>query len=93
MNYELDYLTQFASGLNEQDIFILIGDHQPPVITQPNDGSETMMHILSKNQGFIESFSEYGFSSGLKCTETGEDFGHQDILWPLASQITQSYGQ
>jgi len=93
INYELDYLTHFAGEMDEKDILILIGDHQPPIIASPSDGSDTMIHILSKNREFIRSFYKYGFSQGLKCREVGDGFSHKDILWPLVTEITQAYGQ
>jgi len=93
INYELDYLTKFAVNLNEKDVLIIVGDHQPPVITQPEDGSETMIHLLSKNSEFIDSFQQYGFSSGLHCLEQKDGFAHQDILQPLTSEIINAYGQ
>ena len=91
--YELDYLTRFAGQMNENDLLILVGDHQPPVITKPTDGSETMIHLLSKNQELVESFEEYGFTEGLRCQTSAQPFSHKDILWPLVTAITTAYGE
>ena len=91
--YELDYLTRFAGQMNENDLLILVGDHQPPVITKPTEGSETMIHLLSKNQELVESFEEYGFTEGLRCQTSAQPFSHKDILWPLVTAITTAYGE
>ncbi len=88
--YELDYLTRFAANMPEEDIMILIGDHQPPVLAGPEATSETMVHVLSKNMNFISSFEKYGFSQGMGCEDRQDQFEHKDLLWPLAQEIAAS---
>ena len=93
INYELDYLTLFAGEMESDDVLILIGDHQPPMLTKPSNDNETMIHLLSKNVDFIQSFSKYGFTEGLECKESTDEFAHKDILWPLVTEISMTYGK
>ncbi len=70
--YQFRYLTEFIITHNDpDDIFILIGDHQPPLITDNNGSFETPLHIISKDAGFIEKFSSFGFQKGLIIDTTG----------------------
>jgi len=68
ISYQLRYLTQFMLNHgDEDDLFILIGDHQPALIHRPGlDGHLTPIHIIAKNNTFVQHFERYGFQQGLK---------------------------
>ena len=66
IRYELTFLVDFiTSEADENDIFIIVGDHQPARVARYTDGWETPMHVISKNGRLIESFYDYGFVPGL----------------------------
>ncbi len=52
-------------NIEEDDIFILYGDHQPSKITDEKYGKNTQMHIVSKNRDFIKEWEKYGFTDGI----------------------------
>ncbi len=66
IKYQLNMVADFIqNSLNENDIIILFGDHQPPFVANEKDGTETPIHIISKNDAFLNSFSKFDFNSGL----------------------------
>ncbi len=74
VDYELRMLTDLI--LTEQDddtIYILIGDHQPPRVSRKEDGFETPIHIISRNPEFVAQFEQVGFVPGLRVEETPAD--------------------
>ncbi len=66
ITYQLDYLLDYVlkSG-EEDDVFVLYGDHQPTLITKEQYGKETQMHIICKNKALLNVFKEKGFGEGL----------------------------
>ena len=63
IQYQLDLIGDFIKNTgNINDIYIIIGDHQPPVLNDSNTyGLNTPVHIISKNESFLGGFEDYGF--------------------------------
>ena len=94
ISYELDFLTDFIlKEAGDEDIFILIGDHQPGYVTRRIDGFDTPVHIVSKDPDFIEAFSEYGFKPGLEVEEITSAIRHEGLYSLFMRIFLQQYGQ
>ncbi len=93
IEYQLEMLTDFIlSEPNEQAIFVLVGDHQPPRVSRREDGWDTPLHIIAKDAQFVASFREYGFTSGLAVWEPEPKFRHEGFLSLFVRQLLASYG-
>ena len=82
IQYQLNYLMNFIQKTGtENDLFFIIGDHQPPVITNREDPQETPVHIISKNKNspFIQSFKKYGFKMGLLANLKEKPLAHEGL--------------
>ncbi len=67
IEYQLEsYIDMITEKNDENTIFVIFGDHQPPVITHKQQGSSAPIHIISKDEQLIQSFYKYGFSKGLQ---------------------------
>jgi len=91
INYQLNYLTNFIFKNEGNDIFILIGDHQPPVIAKSSDGFETPIHIISKDSIFIDGFSKYGFNNGLRITNLETSIRHEGFYTIFLREFIRNY--
>lgn len=67
IDYQFDNLKKFINDHGKgNDIFLLMGDHQPPVLSNPGEhGYNTPVHVISRDHGFLDSFKEYGFQNDL----------------------------
>ena len=65
IDYELETVCSFIRSRKGNDIFIVFGDHQPPVFDQAKNSMETPVHIISKNKAFLETWLAEGFRPGL----------------------------
>lgn len=87
IDYEMttivDYIIQQG---DENDIFVLIGDHQPARVARRADGFDTPIHIISQNQAFVESFFDYQFVPTMK-TGGVEPALHHEGFYSLFVQI------
>jgi len=93
IEYQLEMLVDFIiSEPNEQSIFVLVGDHQPPRVSRREDGWDTPFHIIAKDPQFIASFREYGFTPGLAVWEPEPNFRHEGFLSMFVRQLLTAYG-
>ena len=92
--YELTMLTQFImTEGDENDLFVLVGDHQPSRVARYADGWDTPIHIISQNEALIESFRELGFVAGLDTSELFPRLQHEGIYSALAHVLLSEYGR
>jgi hypothetical protein len=93
VHYDLSALVQFITQVPDSNaIFILIGDHQPPVITSANDGFETPVHIISRNKEFTGAFTQFGFREGMKADEKAIPVRHEGIYSMFMREFVRFYG-
>ncbi|NJO68629.1 MAG: sulfatase-like hydrolase/transferase [Bacteroidetes bacterium] len=86
-----DYILKFGE---ENDVFILIGDHQPPLITNgKNDGFETPIHIICKNEALIKQFENLGFNRGLEITDRTNTMKHEGFYPIFMKAFLSEYGK
>lgn len=95
IDYELTYLTRFILERGtENDIFVLVGDHQPPRVSRRADGFETPMHIISRNADFIADLGEYGFVDGLDVElDANPPLRHEGFFSLFARTLLKNYGE
>ena len=93
IEYQLEMLTDFIlTEPDEEAIFVIVGDHQPPRVSRREDGWDTPMHIIAKNGTFVASFEEYGFKSGLAVWESEPSFRHEGFYSLFARQLLAAFG-
>jgi len=62
---------------DEESLFILVGDHQPPQVAGRFDGWATPVHVISQDPALIDIFAQYGFTPGLKAKTTTLTLHHE----------------
>ena len=94
INYQLDYLTTFIiQNGRENDLFILIGDHQPPVLANRSESFDTPVHIISQNAGLIENFATYKFGKGLVIKKSQQNsLQHAGFYSLIMRELLHAYG-
>ena len=77
---------------DEESLFILVGDHQPPQVSGRFDGWATPVHIISKDQALIDIFAQYGFTPGLKVKTTAPTLHHEGNYSLFVRALLERYG-
>ncbi|MGK0390942.1 MAG: hypothetical protein ACI94Y_003702 [Maribacter sp.] len=95
MDYQLSFLVDFITKeMDDNTVIMIMGDHQPPLITNPNSGNETPVHIIAKNRSFLEQFKEYGFEDGLWVDERKENnMTHAGMYYAFLRSLIKEYGE
>jgi len=66
IRYQLDYTLGFVLERAEEDVvFVVFGDHQPPMITEERMGKQTPVHVIARDPELIDTFLEHGFAPRL----------------------------
>jgi hypothetical protein len=79
IKYQLKVIEDLILNEKEDSIFILFGDHQPPLITSSSNSFNTPVHIISKNKKFVNSWLNSGFSDSLNCKNNDAKLNHYDL--------------
>jgi hypothetical protein len=92
IEYQLNYLTDFIMRKEaEDDIFILVGDHQPPSLSRRLDNFDTPLHVISKNAEFIKRWEEYGCAPGLVPDSKQAPIHQEALHWALLRTMIPSF--
>ena len=93
VEYELRVLVDFILSEEAPNaLFVLVGDHQPPRVSRKEDGWDTPIHIISRNQTLVNGLTQYGFEAGLDVTNLSPVLGHAGIHSLVARLLLENYG-
>ncbi len=95
IDYQIGYLTDFIIKYsNEDDLFILIGDHQPGMIfNYEEDEFDTPIHIIGRDSSMVNSFKSYGFEEGLALKQDATVIYHAAVYSMLQRELIRNYGE
>lgn len=80
IDYELQTVFQFIRDQEGDNVFIVFGDHQPPMFDKAKMSTLTPVHIISKNQQFLDAYKKEGFSKGLMPSSGDAVFNFEGML-------------
>ncbi|MEM7119598.1 MAG: sulfatase-like hydrolase/transferase [Chloroflexota bacterium] len=93
IRYELTSFVDFIlTEGDENDIFVLIGDHQPARVARRADGWDTPLHIISKDQAFIDSFENYAFRLKMATNGMESTIHHEGFYSVFMRVLLEQYG-
>lgn len=92
--YDLQALVHFIiTQGDDNDLFILIGDHQPARIARYSDGWDTPVHIISRNAALVDAFRPYAdFSYSLSTRDITATLHHEGLYSLLMRVLLTQYG-
>src|SRR5690606_33824538 len=94
IEYELHMLTNFIQQHADEDaIFVLVGDHQPPRVSRRADTYDTPVHIISRDTEFIANLEPYGLVPDLVIEEESAALRHEGLYSLLVRNLVQTYGK
>jgi len=91
MDYQLRMMTQFIEQQGDSNsLFIFLGDHQPPFLTDAEDDFATPVHIVSQDSRLLDAFAERSFEAGLKLDGAmPAKYKHEDFYMLLREVLNQ----
>lgn len=92
VEYDWAVLADFIRQAGPDDIFILVGDHQPPLVSNRGDGYETIMHVIARDAAFVEGFTAYGLKPGMFPDLDAPPLHHEGLYSLLVRQLIARWG-
>ena len=93
IKYQLDFLFDYIEkNKDDNTIYVLFGDHQPPFITKKEMGWETLIHVIAKDKRIVESFEKSGFTSGLNVDDQ-KVINHEGFMSLFMKALFGVYGK
>lgn len=94
VDYDLKTLVDFiVEQGDDNDLFILIGDHQPARVARYSDGWDTPVHIISRNADLVDAFRPYAdFSHSLSTRDITATLHHEGLYSLLMRVLLTQYG-
>jgi hypothetical protein len=94
IEYDFDMLTDFILNHADEDaIFYLIGDHQPPSVSRRSDSFDTPVHIISRDLAYIDNLEQYGFVESMDVDDSiPSQMRHEGLYSLIVRSLVQTYG-
>ena len=78
IEYSLNSVCDFIEKyLSPEDLIIVIGDHQPPVLK--TNSNLVPVHIISGKKSLLDPFEKIGFHNNLSQLKLKKHINHEDI--------------
>lgn len=65
VDYDLEVLVRYLEGLDGDKLVIIMGDHQPPLVSEADDTYDVPVHVLARDPALLAEFIEAGFTEGM----------------------------
>jgi hypothetical protein len=80
--YSLESAVRFAAErTSDETLFIVLGDHQPPLTTARKSGDFSVpIHVFSRAHGLIDAFKARGYAGGMRPPDGVAKAGMEDFL-------------
>jgi hypothetical protein len=66
IEYDLQVIEEHLARTTGEDLVIVMGDHQPPVIAPERANFDVPVHVFSRDSSMLDEFRERGFIDGLR---------------------------
>ena len=92
VDYDLALITDYILRRGDpDDLYIVMGDHQPPVLDVWNESFEVPIHVITRDTALLEGLSAYGFEAGLWPVTDAEPLRHEGLLSLLVRELARAW--
>jgi hypothetical protein len=91
VHYDLKVIAAYLARRSDDAIVILIGDHQPPVLSRSDRSFDSPVHVLSREPQRLRTTLSHGFVPGLLLERTAAPaMSHAELFPLLVETLTAS---
>lgn len=83
VHYDLKVIAAYLARRSDDAVVILIGDHQPPVLSRSDQSFDSPVHVLSREPRRLRTARSHGFVPGLLLERTAAPAMSHAELFPL----------
>ena len=94
IEYQLNFIVDFVLKRGgENDVFILIGDHQPATLGPELNSRETPMHIISRKDDYISTWIDHGLVRGMDGSRAEQPLHQAGLLSIFRRTMLLNWGK
>jgi len=93
--YDLALIRDYILDSADPDaLVIVLGDHQPPVLSEHIEGFHVPVHFISRDPQLLRALETYGLRPGLAATEgaLARSLRHEGVFSLLARELARRHG-
>jgi len=91
--YDLRVIAQYLARRPDDALVILIGDHQPPVISRSDESFDAPVHLLSRDPRRLQTALARGFRAGLTLpSDAAPALSHAELFPFLVDTLSAQHG-
>jgi Sulfatase len=87
ISYDLRLIARYLARRQRDALVIVLGDHQPPVISRADQSYDTPLHILSRDPQRLSPLRARGFVPGLRISASAPPALAHEGLFPLLVEL------
>lgn len=91
ITYQLETFVDFINHQDDNNVFVLIGDHQPFNDKKKTDDYFTPIHVISKDKSFLLDLESEGFLEGLMPSKS-KAMKHEGVHSLIVSAFQKAFG-
>lgn len=94
VDYDLEVLVSYLEPLSGDALVIMMGDHQPPLVSDADETYDVPMHVLSRDPALLLDFREAGFTDGMTLEpEAFTPLDHEGLFSLLVRTLVRCCGE
>ncbi|MCB0443807.1 MAG: hypothetical protein KDC50_07125 [Flavobacterium sp.] len=79
IEYQIKTITEFVLTEYNETIFVIFGDHQPPLLTSERNSFKTPIHIIAKNKNLISDLKLESFVPTNEKNNQKTELSHENL--------------
>lgn len=94
IDYSWEMLTEFILYQGDENaLYVILGDHQPPRVSRRSDGLDAPLHIISRDAELVHALTAYGFElDTLFLSDPVPTLRHEGLYSLLVRHLIEYYG-
>src|SRR5690606_38436640 len=94
IEYDLQVLVRHLEPLSGDALVIIMGDHQPPLVSDADQTYDVPMHVLARDPALLEEFRLASFVDGMQLDpESYTALNHEGVLSLMVRALVRCCGE
>ncbi|MCX4241731.1 alkaline phosphatase family protein [Paraliomyxa miuraensis] len=94
VDYDLDVLVSHIETIEGDSLVIIMGDHQPPLVSDSDETYDVPMHVMARDPALLAEFRAAGFTDGMALDrEAYTVLDHEGLFSLLVRSLVRCCGE
>jgi hypothetical protein len=91
--YDMRVIEDFLSRRSKDTLVIVMGDHQPPILSPETEDFSVLIHLFAKDPSLLAEFADHGFTPGMTVpADRAANVEHAGLYSLIVRALSRSRG-